>query len=515
LSGSIHRLIYILIAAFILDAIVAKTMSQTMDEADHTRYGIKILRGNPDRSEPYMDGKAPATALNALPRVLAAQIDSFPRIRKWLWSLVRLPSILAALLVIVIIYSFAYEWYGIEAALAGAAMAALSPNLIAHGTIATNDGYFAAGVLLALYFFHRYLQQPDLRNACISAFTLAVAQLTKPLAIYLYPLVGFFVILGMVRSIGMRLRSRDALAYAAVAFGFAVAVLNVAYSFDRSFTPLRGYAFESEPSRKIQGMSWIGRIPVPLPYPVLQGFDQMLQVEKTGSTYGNVYLLGELRSVTDPAFHGFKSYYVVAWLFKEPIPLQILFIWGMTFVVMRRRKDFLFNEGLILAAGAVLFVWLSLFSKAQVGIRHILPVLAIEITIASAPFLQFGMASRPRRILLSCLVAWLFASTFSYFPHMIPYMNEWVWDRRSSYKILADSNLDWGQDAGLVRTFLKANPDVTLDPDEPTTGRVLVSADRLVGVAPKNKGPLTWALRYRPAAQIGYAHFLFVIPKGT
>lgn len=63
---------------------------------------------------------------------------------------------------------------------------------------------------------------------------------------------------------------------------------------------------------------------------------------------------------------------------------------------------------------------------------------------------------------------------------MIPYMNEWVWDRTSSYKILADSNLDWGQDAGVVRKFLKANPDVVLDPETPTTGRILVSADGLL-----------------------------------
>jgi hypothetical protein len=36
---------------------------------------------------------------------------------------------------------------------------------------------------------------------------------------------------------------------------------------------------------------------------------------------------------------------------------------------------------------------------------------------------------------------------------MIPYMNEWVRDRRLSYKILADSNLDWGQDSDVVEEF--------------------------------------------------------------
>lgn len=505
-------LIYILIAAFILDAIVAKSMSQTMDEADHIRYGRKVLLANPDRSEPYMDAKAAVTSLNALPRVIAEHITSFPRIRKWLYSLVRLPSILSGLVVIAFICLFAGESYGSGAAIAAGALAALSPNLMAHETIATNDGYFAAGVLTSLFFFRKYLLRPTKVNAVLSGLTLAIAQLTKPMAIYLYPIAGLYLILAALRPARPRLRAKDVAIYSAFAFGLAVVVVNAAYSFDRSLTPVGSYSFESDLLKRVQRTQWIDKVPVPFPYPVLQGFDQMLQIDKAGSTFGNVYLLGELRSVTDPSFHGFKSYYLVAWFFKEPIPLQVLFIWGIVYICIHRREAFLFNEGLLLTAAAALVLWLSLFSKAQVGIRHILPALAIEIVIASAPFSKFAVGSRPKKVILGCLVIWLAVSVFSYYPQMIPYMNEWVWDRSSSYKILADSNLDWGQDARVVQEFLKANPDVVLDPDDPIPGRILVGADRLVGVAPKEKGPLRWASHYRPVAQIGYAHFLFVIP---
>jgi len=127
-------------------------------------------------------------------------------------------------------------------------------------------------------------------------------------------------------------------------------------------------------------------------------------------------------------------------------------------------------------------------------------------------FSNFSTASRPKKAILASLVLWLAISTFSYYPNLIPYMNEFVTDRRLAYKILADSNLDWGQNLGAVQNFLKANPDVVLNPDEPVSGRILVGADRLVGVIPKDKGPLTWALRYKPVDQVGYAHFLFEIP---
>src|SRR5262249_53263452 len=161
---------------------------------------------------------------------------------------------------------------------------------------------------------------------------------------------------------------------------------------------------------------------------------------------------------------------LVAWFFKEPIPLQILFVWGLVYIARQRRRDFLFNEGVLLFAGAVLVLWLSFFSKAQVGIRHILPALAIEIIVAAAAFADFSAAPRLKKIVLSGLVVWLGVSMFSYYPNLIPYMNEWVTDRRLSYRILADSNLDWGQNMGAVENFLKANPDVMLDPDEPVSG---------------------------------------------
>lgn len=149
--------------------------------------------------------------------------------------------------------------------------------------------------------------RPGLLNAAISGLALSVAQLTKPLAIFLYPITGLFLIAGLFRSVEGRLRPRDVLVYAAFGFGLSIAVLNVVYSFDRSGTAFRAYVFESGLFRGFQDARWISSIPVPIPYPVLQGFDQMVQVEKTGSTFGNVYLLGEVRSVTDPAFHGFKK----------------------------------------------------------------------------------------------------------------------------------------------------------------------------------------------------------------
>ena len=110
-------------------------------------------------------------------------------------------SIVAAMVVIIFIYRFVDEWYGPLAASIAAVLAALSPNLIAHGTVATSDGYFAAGVLAAIYYLRRYLLDLHNRNAFFSALALALAQLAKPMAIYLYLIAGLFVIVAMIRPV--------------------------------------------------------------------------------------------------------------------------------------------------------------------------------------------------------------------------------------------------------------------------------------------------------------------------
>jgi hypothetical protein len=276
---------------------------------------------------------------------------------------------------------------------------------------------------------------------------------------------------------------------------------------------LGSYSFESTSFERVAHARFIHRVPVPVPYPFLEELDMAAHDEKVGLTFGNIYLLGELGNATDESFHGFKSYYAVALFFKEPIALMILSLWGVVWICKHRSfLNFVTGEGLLLAPAAIVFIWLSFFNRAQVGIRHILPVLAVETVIAGAAFARFSSKSRVEKAVLAVLVLWLAVSVGSYYPNMIPYMNEWVHDPRLSYKVLADSNLDWGQDTAVVDEFMRTNPDVILDPPAPRAGRILVRANRLTGVGRWSPSLNYLAQHYKPVAQVGYAHFLFVVP---
>ncbi len=318
----------------------------------------------------------------------------------------------------------------------------------------------------------------------LSALALALAQLTKPFAIYLYPIAGLFLLLavfGDTHTSPPHTR-RSAGIYIVVCLALFIVVIDAAYAFDRPLTTLSADSFTSAPFLHLQqfALRWpiLRSVRVPVAFPYLQGLDMTAHHEATGDTFGNIYLLGHLGHAGDPQFRGFASYYAVALFFKEPIALQILAVLGLVWIARRRTAaGILQGEGILLTAAVALVLWLSFFDRAQIGIRRILPALAVIIVIASAAFSDFATAPRWRRIGLGSLVLWLCLSMASYYPRLIPYMNEWIPDRTLAYRILGDSNLQYGQNASLVSAYLRSNPDVAYNPAAPVCGRVLVSVE--------------------------------------
>ena len=503
-----------------LDVIVALRASPTTDEWRHFEYGAHILQLHPDRRyNGFYDSQMPISALNAL---FTATADRIGKVNATdsaghgpsHFRTGRFATILATLILTVFVFLWSYDLYGDSAGIAAAVLCMLSPNLIAHGTLITTDLYLALAFVVSMYFFRRYLMQPTTARAIVSALVLAVAQVTKPFAVVLYPIVAIVLLIAVLRhSTRASFSLRRLLIFAVAAAGSFIVVLNVAYCFDRPFMSLGSYAFETSPFSRLQTVSITRHLMVPVPYPYLQGMDLTVYGARSGRTSNN-YLLGELRDPHARDFRPFASYYVVAWFFKEPIGLQILFLWGLFWIFRHRQlSEIFFGEGLLLIVAAALTVWLSLFNGAQIGIRHVLPALAVEVVIASGAFTHFQARPWPVKTMLCLLIVWVAVSVARYYPQMIPYMNEWAHDPRYAWKILADSNLDWGQDDALVHEFLKNNPDVQVDPTCPRSGRVLVGANRLTGIYRDNTSCVFLSKEYQPVAQVGYAHFLFVVPN--
>jgi hypothetical protein len=488
---------------------VAFQTGRTNDEEDHIRYGAAILRGVADRSSFSYDSKMPVSALNALPGALALRNA----------GAARCATVLAAFGLCLLVYFYAKSLYGTAAGLAAQLLFVLAPNIGAHSALATTDLYAACGFVLTLYYLRRFLLLPTSRRAAMAAAMLALAQLTKFAALCLYPAIVLALgTVALAERLGWqdryRLSARAILQFAAFHLVFFLIFVNAAFLLDRPFTPLAKHDFRTPGFQALQRIPVLRAIPLPVPYPYVQGFDMMSYANDNGD--GNIMLLGELRGKKQAVSSGFHTYYLVCYALKEPLGMQLLFLLAIAWIVRYRRfEDVLAGELPLLASAGLLILWLSLFSRTQMGIRHILPALVMFVILSGAAFAGWHQFRLPRKILLVGCLLYVAISVGSYYPHLIPYFNEIVHDRKMAYRYLADSNLDWGQDSPLIDAFLQENPDVRLNPGAPVAGRILVSANFAAGIGPEGANYWVRRLGVLPVAHVGYGHLLFLVPAGV
>ena len=61
--------------------------------------------------------------------------------------------------------------------------------------------------------------------------------------------------------------------------------------------------------------------------------------------------------------------------------------------------------------------------------------------------------------MLSAIFIFNLLSILTAFPHYIEYFNPLIGDKQNAYKVIRDSNLDWGQNEYYVAKYLKDNPN--------------------------------------------------------
>jgi 4-amino-4-deoxy-L-arabinose transferase-like glycosyltransferase len=499
---------------FLLMLSSARHLSLTYDEGMHLKYGKQILRLNSDRID---DSKMPFTVLNALPETLAERLPEG-------WLRAALGSLLAArsmtMLFSVLVAFFVFRWgrelYGFIPAVFALLLYIFEPNIIAHSQLATTDLYATGTIFLSIYALWRFSQERDVRRAGLFGLALGLAQVAKYTAVFLYPLA---LILLLVRDypnlrawIAARERRllwgylRQMALFGLLIILLSLLVVNAGFLFNRSFLPFGEYSFQSDLLQAAQArFPILNRLPVPVPFPYLQGLDLVRFYERTGENFSRIYLLGQLNE------SGFPGYYLAASLFKVPIAIQAAFL--LSFIACSRRKDRRFIENELFLLGPIIFftLYFNFFYRAQIGIRYFLVVFPF-IHMFSASLLAGWKSFRARTwAAVGTLSVYLIVSVLSYYPHYIPYFNELVPDRRMAYKILADSNLDWGQAGWYVAQYKATHPEAVLDPPEPTAGLVAVSANNVVGITAKPKTFQWLRENFTPIDTVAYAYLVYDI----
>jgi 4-amino-4-deoxy-L-arabinose transferase-like glycosyltransferase len=499
--------LFLLAALCLLQFFSRRHLTPTYDEPAHLVYGLRVASGNSDR---FDNSKMPVSAFNALPLRLSGMgeqelLASDPAVSI---GRARQMTTWGAVLLGLVVFCWAAELYGYVAGLFALGLDVLEPNLTAHSQLVTTDLYGVLFITLALYTYWRFLCRPGGGRLAVSALALALAQVAKYSAAYLYPV---YLVIAAVWRWRRSEPPRGWWTYAGAILVYAtisVAVINAAFLFNRTLMPWGDYAFKSRLFQSLQRHTpALAHVPVPLPYPYVQGLDHVKYGDESGPglAFGEVYLLGESRSD-----RGFFDYYLVAFVFKTPLGLQILGLWAVVRYARHRRRHQFARDELFLAAPALFFaVYFSFFFKAQIGLRYFLVVYPLLIVFVGSLLQDWPNVTRRARVACAALGCWIAVSNLSYFGHYLSYFNELVGERKNSYQILADSNLDWGQNVGYLTEYLQSHPATVYNPPDPRPGHFIIDANLLVGVIPHVQA--SWLRRFEPSGHLVYSYLIFDI----
>ncbi|MFQ5922463.1 MAG: hypothetical protein ACE5M4_06430, partial [Anaerolineales bacterium] len=209
---------------------------------------------------------------------------------------------------------------------------------------------------------------------------------------------------------------------------------------------------------------------------------------------------------------GFPGYFLVASLFKVPLPLLALF--GVSFVDWLRgfgADEFRSREMYLLVPALVFAIYFNLLFRTQIGIRFVLVVFPILLIFSSRIFVKWESFSRRARYAFVFSGVFLLISVASYFPHYLSYFNELVTDRKQAYRVLSDSNIDWGQNRAELSEFLSTHADYAFEPQDPTPGLVIVGVNALTGVL-EDPSTFKWLREnFSPVGHLDYTYLIYDI----
>ncbi|MGN9910390.1 ArnT family glycosyltransferase [Phytohabitans sp. LJ34] len=354
-----------------------------------------------------------------------------------LMLLARLPVIVLTLLFGLVVLAFARDVAGPLGGLVALALYAFSPDVIAHGSLATLDMPTVGFLLTSVWLVWRARQRPWL-YVPLAALALGAGLATKMSALPLVPVLLLLVVLSVWSAGGRSWRAAAwGVGAAAGAAVIAVAVVWVSYL---AVDPRLGWVPPPDvpASGGLRGLV-AGLLPLPEAYRdgmrIQFGFED-------GRWSG--YLFGEV-------FTGGRWYYLpAALLVKSPLGAMALWFAGsVTLLAVPRLRPA--APYLLVPTGVLLAV--AMTGTRSFGTRYAL-VVPVFLAVAAAAVLVVRW--RWARVGAGLLVLFVAVSSLRAFPYYLPYSNEAFGGPARTHEHLHDSNVDWGQDLGRLADRLRA-----------------------------------------------------------
>ena len=379
-----------------------------------------------------------------------------------------------------------------------------NPMALAYGHLVITDPGLAFTFALALWAFNRFAAQPNPMRATLAGLTIALALLTKYVAVILLPVCAVVAGLHIWRD---RSEGRQWLVGLSVMALTCYGVILLCYA--PYWAPPPAITAEMAAHLKVPTWFTTSRL-VLVPRDYFRGLALMLVHAKQGHL---AYLCGEWSE------RGWWYYFPVALALKTPVALL-----GLAGLCRVSRRD----GRLVPLLGALIFLGFAMTSHADIGVRHVLPVFPLLSVVIGA---SVAKASRRMQIAGWILCGWLAVAAVRSCPDYIPYFNEVAGGAARGHEYLVDSNLDWGQDVKRLKTYVERHhteklsgsyfgpggalayygiPFTGMDAQELAT---LHDADVVVSATWLMRPEYAWLRQqHEPVARVGHGLFVYRLP---
>jgi len=142
-------------------------------------------------------------------------------------------------------------------------------------------------------------------------------------------------------------------------------------------------------------------------------------------------------------------FFPAVFLIKTTLPLLVLLALVPIAGLWKHRRELLF-----LTIPAAVFLVMSMLSGLNLGVRHILPIYPFCIVLAAAAGWHFAARSRLAALGVAALLVFAATSSLHSYPDYLAYSNEAFGGPSNTYRVVTDSNADWGQGLKWVKSYL-------------------------------------------------------------
>ncbi len=389
----------------------------------------------------------------------------------------KMPQLIFFLLSAILIFVWTRKLYGYSAALIALFLFSFSPTVLAHSRFVTTDMPALFGVLIATYFFIRYLERPTKKNLWLAGLIFGIAQLTK-FSVFL--LVPFFLGLALIHALLNSPKSKmSSTLYAlrSTLFIFIIGYLFIVwpvYYFHTWNYPSELQQFHTKDILTSFGKRWLADTVIYLAdKPVIRGMAEyglgLLMVVQRSAGGNTTYFMGEV------ANRAWPQYFPTVYFLKEPLAFWLLLALislylgvKMKFSIFNFFRSVFANQGFLIAKQSgqfskikewfsriidwaknyftemTMLLWIALYwytsirSNLNIGVRHLMPVYGFTFILLSGQLV--GIANRIMNqesriknkkfilnsyfIILASLFGWYLYENLAVYPYYLTYFNQ-------------------------------------------------------------------------------------------